>query len=282
MRFKSPPVNSDTAPPAPATPARFGHVLGSRLELTDHAAWMERCIALSRGAAPVAVEFANTQVVTMRRHEPSFRAISASLDFTVPDATPLVWCLNRRGAGLRDRVYGPKFFAHGLTHSPATLTHYLIGGSEHCGDELRRRFQSANPRLRIVGSFHGRCDASGSFGAEGDERLRDELARLEPDFIWVGLGTPKQQAWIHRHKPLLRRGVLLSIGQAFDVNAGLRPDAPAWMQRLGLTWLFRLAAEPRRLFPRYVKYNSLFLFYLLWDGWRGRALGAPPAAGLPT
>lgn len=267
-------MNSAASSPYAVADAPHGFVLGSRLELAGYDGWMHRCVDLARRAAPVAVEFANTQVVTMRRHEAEFRELSHALDFTVPDATPLVWCLNRRGAALRDRVYGPLFFAHCLRHSPVELTHYLIGGSEHCGAELRRRFTALNSALRVVGSFHGRCDASGSFGGD-DARLVDELNRLSPDFIWVGLGTPKQQAWIHRNKARLRRGVLLSIGQAFDVNAGLRPDAPAWMQRLGLTWLFRLAAEPRRLFPRYVKYNSLFLFYLFLDGLRGRALSAP-------
>ena len=91
----------------------------------------------------------------------------------------------------------------------------------------------------------------------------DEINRLSPDFIWVGFGTPKQQAWVKRHKHLLRRGVILTVGFAFDVNAGMKPDAPGWMQRLGLTWVFRLASEPRRLAPRYLRYNFLFLWYLL-------------------
>jgi N-acetylglucosaminyldiphosphoundecaprenol N-acetyl-beta-D-mannosaminyltransferase len=104
-----------------------------------------------------------------------------------------------------------------------------------------------------------------------DETVIEEINRLSPDFIWVGFGTPKQQAWVKRYKPRLRRGVILTVGFAFDVNAGMKPDAPPWMQRLGLTWIYRLASEPRRLASRYVRYNTLFLFYLLWDGLRGRA-----------
>ena len=76
-----------------------------------------------------------------------------------------------------------------------------------------------------------------------------------------------------RYKPRLRRGVILTVGFAFDVNAGMKPDAPLWMQRLGLTWVYRLGSEPRRLASRYLRYNSLFLFYLLRDGLRGRAWG---------
>ncbi|MGI9172835.1 MAG: WecB/TagA/CpsF family glycosyltransferase, partial [Chthoniobacterales bacterium] len=87
----------------------------------------------------------------------------------------------------------------------------------------------------------------------------------------VGLGTPKQQEWIHRHKVKIPRGLLLAVGFAFDVNAGMKKDAPAWMQRVGLTWVFRAWSEPRRLLTRYLRYNSLFLYYLAHD-----ALRPPP------
>jgi len=75
--------------------------------------------------------------------------------------------------------------------------------------------------------------------------------------------------------------VTLTVGFAFDVNAGMKPDAPAWMQRLGLTWVFRLASEPRRLAGRYLRYNFLFLWYLLTDRGRGKRLGKVPGDGQP-
>jgi N-acetylglucosaminyldiphosphoundecaprenol N-acetyl-beta-D-mannosaminyltransferase len=89
----------------------------------------------------------------------------------------------------------------------------------------------------------------------------------------VGFGTPKQQAWVKRHKQVIRRGMILTVGFAFDVNAGTKRDAPLWMQHVGLTWVYRLASEPRRLASRYFKYNLLFLSYLLRDGLRGKAWG---------
>src|SRR6185436_12152248 len=119
----------------------------------------------------------------------------------------------------------------------------------------------------------GRCNADGSLEGTAEREVVDEINRLSPDFIWVGFGTPKQQAWAHRHKLPLRRGVVLTVGFAFDANAGLKPDAPVWMQRRGLTWVYRLISEPRRLGPRYLKWNSLFLYYLLRDGYRRQAWG---------
>ncbi len=240
-------------------------VLGTPLVVTDHAAWLSECVRLAAAGRPVAVEFTNTQIVTMRRHEAGFRSTSAVFDFFVPDASPLVWCLNRQGAAMRDRVYGPAFMRHALENSPSGVKHYLLGGSEAAGRELTRRF----PGAVIVGAHHGRCSAEGDL--EENNRVISEINHLSPDFLWVGLGAPKQERWIERNKSRLTRGAILSVGQAFDVNAGLRADAPAWMQRMGLTWLYRMASEPRRLIGRYLKWNSLFLWYLVRDGLRGRA-----------
>jgi N-acetylglucosaminyldiphosphoundecaprenol N-acetyl-beta-D-mannosaminyltransferase len=246
-------------------------LLGTPLLLTDYRGLGEQCCQWARADACVALDFANTQIVTMRRHEPWFRDLTQAYDAFPPDGMPLIWCLRLAGARLRDRVYGPTFMRQFLTSAPAASTHYLLGGSEACGAQLRAVFTKLNPGLRFVGAFHGKCLPDGRMDGAANEAVIEEINRLSPDFIWVGFGTPKQQAWVKRYKPRLRRGVVLTVGFAFDVNAGMKPDAPAWMQRLGLTWVYRLASEPRRLASRYVRYNTLFLFYLLWDGLHGRA-----------
>ncbi|MCP5523979.1 MAG: WecB/TagA/CpsF family glycosyltransferase [Verrucomicrobiales bacterium] len=234
-------------------------VLDTALEVTSYRNFTARCHAMARSGGVHSVDFTNTQIVTLRRHDPVFREITSRVDHFVPDGMPLIWCLNRQGAGLRDRVYGPTFMRHCVLASPAPWTHYLLGGSTECLERLQQRLLEANPDVRFVGAQNG------YFKPEDEPRILEEINRLSPDFIWVGLGTPKQQDWIHRHKALLRRGVVLAVGFAFDVNAGTKPDAPAWMQRWGLTWVFRVASEPRRLLGRYLKWNSLFLYYLLRD-----------------
>jgi N-acetylglucosaminyldiphosphoundecaprenol N-acetyl-beta-D-mannosaminyltransferase len=246
-------------------------VLGTPLLVTDYAGLSSECQDLARARERVAMDFANTQIATMRRHERWFFDLTSAYDHFPPDGMPLIWCMNRAGAGLKDRVYGPTFMREFLSNVPAEFTHYLLGGSEECGKRLRETFLSINPGLRFVGSFHGKCGVDGMLDRERE--VMAELNQLSPDFIWVGFGTPKQQAWVKQHKHLLRRGVILTVGFAFDVNAGMKPDAPPWMQRLGLTWVYRLVSEPRRLGPRYLKYNLLFLWYLLRDGLRGRAWG---------
>jgi N-acetylglucosaminyldiphosphoundecaprenol N-acetyl-beta-D-mannosaminyltransferase len=239
-------------------------VIGTQLLVTSYDQLGEKlCQAAGLKQKPLAVDFANTHVVTMRRHEPWFENLAKSMDLTVPDGMPLVWAMNKKGARLKDRVYGPTFTRKFLESCPAGFTHYLVGGSEECGRRFREQMLALNPTLNFIGGYHGRSSEEGVLS--DDQAVIKELQEKKPDFIWVGLGTPKQYAWIHRIKPLLGQGVILAVGFAFDVNAGMKPDAPAWMQPMGLTWLYRLASEPGRLAGRYLNWNSLFLCYVVED-----------------
>ncbi len=249
------------------------HVLDAPLLVTSYDELAAHCLDWARASHCTSLEFVNTHIVTLMRHDPSFRQIMGTYDHLLPDGMPLVWCLNRAGARLQDRVYGPTFMRHFLETSAVDTTHYLLGGSADCGARLRQIFTERNPRVKILWAFHGRCGWDGQLEGDAERTVIEEINRLTPDFIWVGFGTPKQQAWAARHKQLIRRGVVLTVGFAFDANAGLKPDAPAWMQRSGLTWFYRLCSEPFRLGPRYVRFNSLFLYYLLRDGLRGQAWG---------
>lgn len=242
-------------------------LLGTRLQVTDYEDWLARCVELASRSAVTVVDFTNTHIVTARRHDPVFRETTRRVDFFVPDGMPLIWLMNRRGARLRDRVYGPAFMQRFMNLMPASQTHFLLGGSRDCLERLQTNLRERNPRLRIVGTQHG------YFREDEEESVVESINRLGPDFIWVGLGTPKQQEWVERNRDRIGRGVVFMVGFAFDVNAGTKQDAPAWAQRVGLTWLFRILTEPRRLAGRYLKYNSLFLFYLLWDALHGRMYG---------
>jgi N-acetylglucosaminyldiphosphoundecaprenol N-acetyl-beta-D-mannosaminyltransferase len=239
-------------------------VLGTRLMETTYerlSGWLHELSSTESGV--LAIDFANTHIVTMRRHDPHFRAISECIDLAVPDGMPLVWAMNAKGAGLKDRVYGPTFTRRFLATCPQGKTHYLMGGSEECGRGFRKAMEELNPTLEFIGGYHGRCSVDGV--PDTDDEVLAEIREKRPDFIWVGLGTPKQYAWINRMKPLMDHGILLAVGFAFDVNAGMKPDAPEWMQAYGLTWMHRLASEPGRLAGRYMKWNTLFLLYRAAD-----------------
>jgi N-acetylglucosaminyldiphosphoundecaprenol N-acetyl-beta-D-mannosaminyltransferase len=239
-------------------------VLGTPLQACSYAGLTADLQARTKELKSFAVDFTNTHIVTLRRHDVQFRELTSRFDYFIPDGMPLIWCLNRQGANLYDRVYGPTFMRKCMLSSPAPFTHYFLGGNEECVTRLKEFFLKQNANIQIIGARNG------YFKPEQEPEILEEINRLSPDFIWIGLGTPKQQAWVHKYKSQIRRGIVLAVGFAFDVNAGMKPDAPMWMQRWGLTWIYRLGSEPRRLLARYLKYNSLFLFYLLRDGLCGR------------
>ena len=213
---------------------------------------------LERAAAhgPWSVDFTNVQIVTMRRTEPPFREITSKVDAFIPDSEVLRWAVNWRGGNMAARVYGPDFLTYAIGYTAPTTRHYFLGGSAECLSALLKNISEINPGFLVVGS------QDGYFKPERNEEIVADILAANPDFIWVGLGTPKQQAWIHLNKHRFPHGVLLAVGFAFDVNAGTKKDAPRWLQRCGMTWVFRLLSEPRRLLWRYLKYNSLFLWHL--------------------
>lgn len=241
--------------------------LGVELALVNYEALRETLEQSSRDHQGQVVDFANTHIVAHLRESAKFRALCRSVTIRVPDGMPLIWGLNAQGANLQDRVYGPTFMRYFLERARAGSRHAFIGGSQDCGRLLIEKIQSWNPGIQVTGRYHGRCTAEGELEGE-DLELSAQLAQA--DFIWVGLGTPKQYAWIQRNVARFPRAIFLAVGFAFDVNAGTKSDAPLWMQNAGLTWLFRLASEPRRLFSRYAKYNSLFIAYWVLDSLRDR------------
>jgi N-acetylglucosaminyldiphosphoundecaprenol N-acetyl-beta-D-mannosaminyltransferase len=240
-------------------------VLGTPLVPTTYDALIGRLRARPKDASAVALSFVNTQIVSMRRADPAFHSATAGIDCFLPDGMPLVWCMNRAGAGLRDRVFGPEFMRRALAAETGSQTHYLLGGSAECGDRLRQRAAVEWPAVRFVGSYHGRCAEDGRLGASGAEEdfVFRELRQLRPDWIWIGMGEGRQNALLARIRKEFNFGVWLGVGCALDMLAGLQKVPPAWMQRTGLSWLYRWWQEPRRLTGRYLKYNTQFLVQLL-------------------
>jgi len=237
-------------------------VLGTALAITGYSAAATLCAAWATESAGrvYAVAAANTHVVTLGRHDPAFRAVLDRFELIVPDGMPLVWVMNRSGAGLRDRVYGPTLMLHVLKQPG--LRHFLLGGSEELLSVLGEKLRGQFPGIVIAGSY---SPPFGSWSDEENQRIFQRIAESGANCIWVGLGCPKQERWIAEHKTKLPPGVYFAIGAAFAFHAGLVRQAPLWIQGIGMEWLFRLLAEPRRLWKRYVVYNALFLWYLFTD-----------------
>lgn len=178
----------------------------------------------------------------------------------LPDGMPTVWVGRGQGYAEMDRVFGPDLMLEVCRRSvEAGWTHYLYGGGPGVASELADRLRSRFPGIEILGTH---CPPFRPLLASEESRLQDELARLRPDILWVGLGTPKQERFMARYGARLDATLLFGVGAAFDYHTGRLRDAPAWMKNSGLQWLHRLAQDPARLWRRYATHNPRFLYLL--------------------
>ena len=241
----------------PADPAAV-EILGVPLALTDYdhtLAWMDAAVA-ERRRAYVCVAAVHT--VMLFQEDAELRAAVLASTFTVPDGQPLVWAMNALGAKLSRRVYGPDLMAKACARAAATGTRMFLYGTkgEAALAELTQTLQARYPGLRIVG---GHPPQFRPLSPDEESEVAAKINASGADVVWVGLGVPRQEKWMHAMRDRLDAPVLVGVGAAFDFHAGTVRQAPGWLQRLGMEWAFRLAMEPRRLWRRYAKYNPLFV-----------------------
>jgi N-acetylglucosaminyldiphosphoundecaprenol N-acetyl-beta-D-mannosaminyltransferase len=244
-------------------------VLGVSVACVTYDSALERIKQLAREPRPAAVCPANTHILAEARRYADFAGVMTKFDLVVPDGMPVVWTLNCFGAGLSDRVYGPYFMRHTLKNTPRPWRHFFFGDSEACIAELQNVAKQLQPEIEIVGAI---SPPFRPFTEEDEISFAEAINHAAPDFIWVALPGARMERWIIGNQVRYKSGVFLAVGDAFTLLSGRRKFAPTWMQRMGLTWLFRLAAEPARLGPRYLKYNFLFVFYLLGSVLCGRGI----------
>lgn len=233
-------------------------IFGVPVACATYESALERIKDLAQQSRATAVCPANTHILAAVKHDPGFAEVLAKFDVVLPDGMPVVWTLNLLGAGLKDRVYGPYFMRYTLQRTPRPWRHFFFGDSEECLRDLRRVARELQPDIEIVGTL------SPPFRplTEADEASFAEIINsAAPDFVWVALPGVRMERWIIDNQARYRRGVFLAVGDAFSLLTGKRQFAPRWMQRAGLTWAYRLAREPRRLGPRYLRYNTMYLWY---------------------
>lgn len=196
----------------------------------------------------------------------SFRANLNQASIGTSDGMPLVWALRSFGVKNQRRVYGPDLML-ALCGQAQRLGHriFLYGGREETLGTLCSRLSQKFPGLQIAGAY---SPPFRPLTAEEDARVVEQIRTSQADLVFCGIGVPKQEQWMAEHVHQLPGTVMLGVGAAFDFHAGRVRQAPRWMQRSGLEWLFRLLMEPARLWRRYVFLNPMFLalWALQWTG----------------
>lgn len=199
--------------------------------------------------------------LVVAQRDPTVRSALNHCGLAAEDGMPLVWWSRLTGFSQARRVCGSDLLdevcAYGV---PRKYRHYFYGASPRVLELLVDRLRRRHPGLIVAGY------RSPPFRPLSPAEQAEDIAAINearPDFVWVGLGMPKQERWMVEHLGKIDATALLGVGAAFDFHAGTKPRAPIWMQRSGLEWLFRLMTEPRRLAHRYIIDNALFIGYTL-------------------
>ncbi len=192
----------------------------------------------------------------------SFKKILNDAFLCTPDGMPMVWAGRLDGHREMSRVYGPDLMLDVCRWSETSgAKHFFYGGADGVAELLSQKLKEKFPKLQVTGTF------TPPFRALNEAEVKSlsaQIAAGQPDILWVGLSTPKQEKFMAEFLPRLDVTLMLGVGAAFDFHTGRVSQAPRWMQRSGLEWLYRLGSEPRRLWKRYLRNNPLFVLnYLL-------------------
>jgi N-acetylglucosaminyldiphosphoundecaprenol N-acetyl-beta-D-mannosaminyltransferase len=191
------------------------------------------------------------------QRDPAFRDILNSAFLAVPDGMPTIRVGALQGHRGMRRVYGPDFMLEFCRHSVERgYRHLLYGGGEGVAPQLAENLRQRIPGLKVVGTF---TPPFRPLNAVEEQELISRVRECRPDFIWVGISTPKQEHFMAQYVGRLDASLMVGVGAAFDLHTGRMKDAPAWMKLAGLQWLHRLCQEPRRLWRRYLRNNPEFL-----------------------
>jgi N-acetylglucosaminyldiphosphoundecaprenol N-acetyl-beta-D-mannosaminyltransferase len=238
----------------------MANVLGIGVHAVDIEESVARArLALERGSKGY-ICLAGAHGIMEARHDPELRRIFAEALLSAPDGMPTVWMGHLQGFTHMRRVFGPDLMLEIIGRKElAGYTHFLCGGSpgvaEHLRAEMLRRF----PWVSIVGTC---APPFRPMLAEEERAFVEQIQKLKPDVIWVGLSTPKQERFMSRYLPMLETKLMVGVGAAFLYHTGAIQDSPAWVKQAGMQWLHRLLQEPSRLWRRYLVNVPLFLLHV--------------------
>lgn len=245
---------------------KYYSILGTKINVTD----MEKTVGYIEAHLEelkghyICVSNVHTTVTAYR--DPQYRKVQNGAAMNIPDGKPLSIVQHMGGEKEAGRVPGPDLMPELFALSEEKgFRNYFYGSTQETLDALRKKLTEKYPKMKIVGMY------SPPFRPMTEEEDREAVERInaaKPDFIWVGLGAPKQEKWMAAHDGRVC-GVMLGVGAGFDFHAGTVKRAPKWMQEICMEWLYRIGQDPKRLLVRYLDTNFSFVFDLFKEGMKG-------------
>jgi N-acetylglucosaminyldiphosphoundecaprenol N-acetyl-beta-D-mannosaminyltransferase len=233
-------------------------IVGMRVDVTSYEDATKRIIVWAQQHESKSVFASNVHMTMETYDDPKFAQVVNNADLVTPDGMPLVWALQALGSKNASRVYGPTLTLDVCqAAAKAGIKIALYGGTNESlvafTNFLQERFSGINIVCQISPPFR-------SLTPEEDADYTKKIIDSGAQILFVGIGCPRQENWIAEHHSRIP-AVMLGVGAAFDFHSGRVKQAPQWMQKVSLEWLFRLIMEPKRLWKRYFKHNPRFLFF---------------------
>lgn len=199
----------------------------------------------------------NVHTTVMSYEDEAYRAVQNGAYLAIPDGKPLSVVCKKRGHKNAGRTTGPDLMRElFLVSSKEGYRHYFYGATQETLDLLRKKLLETYPGIEIAGMY---APPFRPLTLEEDEQVIRAINEAGADFVWIGIGAPKQENFMAEHAGKVK-GLMLGVGAGFDYHAGNIKRAPMWMQKMSLEWLYRLMQDPKRLFKRYMKTNLKFIW----------------------
>jgi N-acetylglucosaminyldiphosphoundecaprenol N-acetyl-beta-D-mannosaminyltransferase len=233
------------------------NVLGVGISVLNLKSALDAIAAAVRERCPGYICVTGVHGVMEAQDDGAFKKILNAAFLCTPDGMPMVWAGKLAGHREMSRVYGPDLMLDVCAWSETSgAKHFFYGGADGVAELLAQKLKVRFPKLEVAGTFTPPFRA---LNADEEKKLAEQVRAAQPDILWVGLSTPKQEKFMADYLPKLDATVMIGVGAAFDFHSGRVKQAPRWMQRSGLEWLYRLGSEPRRLAKRYFRNNPLFV-----------------------
>lgn len=256
-----PKLHSSIAAPAKGPFPGCANVLGVRVEALNIRLALARVEKMLSSNHKGYVSVIGVHGIMESLRNPHLATIYAASSMTIPDGMPTVWVGRLQGCRQMQRVTGPDLMLEVFASAELSgCTHFLYGGREGVAEELSAALQRRFPSARIVGTY---TPPYRDLSCAEEDHVIAMVRRLQPDIIWVGISTPRQEEFMHRYLPVLDTKLMFGVGAAFDFHTGRIRDSAAWVKLAGLQWLHRLIQDPRRLWRRYLRNNSAFLWHIV-------------------